>query len=194
MICETRCFTVRTTFNSDQIINTCQYGEYMMSKNNENIGAVADSVSSDNVNVEVINANETAEFETITVPACCPDTGEIINETVVLTPDQIEWARKFITDFTKEYRKHPECPAAVLHSVMWDIRQDLLLAKDHAEMDDKKIVADAHKLVNTGCKLLHDYSKFHDEANDSIKSLVREHAPYLQNGLDKIQKQLLEDK
>ena len=157
-------------------------------------GAVADSVSSDNVNVEVVNENETAEFETITVPACCPDTGEIINETVVLTPDQIEWARKFITDFTKEYRKHPECPAAVLHSVMWDIRQDLLLAKYHAEMDDKKIVADAHKLVNTGCNLLHDYSKFHDEANDSIKSLVREHAPYLQNGLDKIQKQLLEDK
>ena len=31
--------------------------------------AVADSVSSDNVNVEVINANETSEFETITVPA-----------------------------------------------------------------------------------------------------------------------------
>lgn len=143
---------------------------------------------------ETVSENVSPEFETITVPACCPDTGEIINETVVLTPDQIEWARKFITDFTKEYRKHPECPAAVLHSVMWDIRQDLLLAKDHAEMDDKKIVADAHKLVNTGCKLLHDYSKFHDEANDSIKSLVREHAPYLQNGLDKIQKQLLEDK
>lgn len=177
----------------------------------KNTGAVADSVSLEKVASyvdevianhnevtadikETVSENVSPEFETITVPACCPDTGEIINETVVLTPDQIEWARKFITDFTKEYRKHPECPAAVLHSVMWDIRQDLLLAKDHAEMDDKKIVADAHKLVNTGCKLLHDYSKFHDEANDSIKSLVREHAPYLQNGLDKIQKQLLEDK
>ena len=175
------------------------------------VGAVADSVSVEKVASyvdevvanhneatadvqETVNENAAAEFETISVPACCPDTGEIINETVILTPDQVEWAKKFITDFTKEYRKNPECPAIVLHSVMWDIRHDLLLAKDHAEMDDKKIVADAHKLINTGCQLLHNFSKFHDEANDTIKSIVREHAPYLQNGLDKIQNKQLENK
>ena len=157
-------------------------------------GAVADSVSPDNVNVEVVNENETAEFETITVPACCPDTGEIINETVVLTPDQIEWAKKFIVDFAKEYKEKPECPAAVLHNIMWNIRLDLLMDRDHADMDVKKIVRDAHKLVNVGCSLLNNYSKFHDEANETIKNIVRDHAPYLQNGLDKIQKQLLEDK
>ena len=185
-------------------------GKLKMAKKS-NVGAVADSVSVEKVASyvdEVIanhneattntqdfeEGNSSQEFETITVPARCPDTGEIINETVVLTPDQVEWAKKFITDFTKEYRKNPECPAIVLHSVMWDIRQDLLLAKDYAEMDDKKIVADAHKLVNTGCQLLHNFSKFHDEANDTIKSIVREHAPYLQNGLDKIQNKQLENK
>lgn len=177
----------------------------------KNTGAVADSVSLEKVASyvdevianhnevtadiqETVSENVSPEFETITVPARCPDTGEIINETVVLTPDQIEWAKKFITDFTKEYRKNPECPAVVLHSVMWDIRQDLLLAQDHAEMDDKKIVADAHKLINTGCQLLHNFSQFHDEANATIQSIVREHAPYLQNGLDKIQNKQLENK
>ncbi|MBR1966378.1 MAG: hypothetical protein IKA22_07195 [Lentisphaeria bacterium] len=49
-------------------------------------------------------------------------------------------------------------------------------------------------LINTGCQLLHNFSQFHDEANATIKSIVREHAPYLQNGLDKIQNKQLENK
>ena len=109
-----------------------------MGKKIKEVGAVADSVSSDNVNVEVVNENKTAEFETITVPAFCPDTGEIINETVVLTPDQIEWAKKFIVDFAKEYKEKPECPAAVLHNIMWNIRLDLLMDRDYTDMDAKK--------------------------------------------------------
>ena len=168
------------------------------------VGAVADSVSVEKVvsyaDEVVANHNEATannqgveeetisqEFETITVPCCCPDTGEVFNETVTLTPENIAWAKKFIVDFAKEYKEKPECPAAVLHNVMWNIRLDLLMDRDHTDMDVKKIVSDAHKLVNVGCSLLNNYSKFHDEANETIKNIVRDHAPYLQNGLDKIQ-------
>ena len=175
------------------------------------VGAVADSVSVEKVasyvDEVVANHNEATannqgleeetisqEFETITVPCCCPDTGEVINETVTLTPENIDWAKKFIVDFAKEYKEKPECPAAVLHNIMWNIRLDLLMDRDHTDMDAKKIVSDAHKLVNVGCSLLNNYSKFHDEANKTIKNIVRDHAPYLQNGLDKIQNNLLDNK
>ena len=168
------------------------------------VGAVADSVSVEKVasyvDEVVANHNEATaniqgfeeenisqEFETITVPCCCPDTGEIINETVALSPEQIDWSKRFIVDFAKEYQRNPECPAAVLHNIMWDIRLDMLMERYHASMDIKDIVRDAHKLVSTGCMLLRNFSKCHDEANETIKNIVRDHAPYLQNGLDKIQ-------
>ena len=59
-------------------------------------------------------------------------------------------------------------------------------------MSDKEIVADARKLFALAADLKEDYDKHHDQANDSIKSIMRVHVPTLQKAFDKYNELLLE--
>lgn len=144
----------------------------MAKKIKEQAGAVADSVSSEMV-VAVPNAEDCAE---------------------ALEPGVVNFAKDLIIQYAKEYRRHPQCPAQVLLELIDDYHVECEANQAQQNMTDEEIVADAKKLFNLAVDLTEDYDKHHDQANDSIKSIMRVHVPTLQKSFDKYNEMLIEAK
>ena len=142
----------------------------MAKKIKEQDGAVADSVSSEMLPT-VPNTEDRAE---------------------TLEPGLVNFAKDLIIQYAKEYRRHPQCPAQVLLELIDDYHVECEANRAQKNMSDKEIVADARKLFDLAADLTEDYDKHHDQANDSIKSIMRVHVPTLQKAFDKYNELLLE--
>ena len=142
----------------------------MAKKIKEQDGAVTDSMSSEMV-VAVPKSEDCAE---------------------TLEPGLVNFAKDLIIQYAKEYRRHPQCPAQVLLELIDDYHVECEANRSQKNMSDKEIVADARKLFDLAADLTEDYDKHHDQANDSIKSIMRVHVPTLQKAFDKYNELLLE--
>ena len=142
----------------------------MAKKIKEQNGAVADSMSSEMV-VAVPKSEDCAE---------------------TLEPGLVNFAKDLIIQYAKEYRRHPQCPAQVLLELIDDYHVECEANRAQKNMSDKEIVADARKLFDLAADLTENYDKHHDQANDSIKSIMRVHVPTLQKAFDKYNELLLE--
>ena len=109
-----------------------------------------------------------------------------------LEPGLVNFAKDLIIQYAKEYRRHPQCPAQVLLELIDDYHVECEANRAQKNMSDKEIVADARKLFDLAADLTEDYDKHHDQANDSIKSIMRAHVPTLQKAFDKYNELLIE--
>ena len=203
MLCGTWCFTVRIIFNSDQIINTCQYGEYIMSKNNENIGAAAGSVPLEQENkvIAEYNAAAVTENKMQSVGRGKPSAEEqaaYIQEALSgdsKTMDDIgkhhhyigfangltvENAKQIITEFAKACHDSPDCQAHVLCDKYVYNLIDAEAEINHKELSAEQIIADATEILEIADALNNDYSKEHDYANTRINEIMSKHVPIFQ--------------
>ena len=142
----------------------------MAKKIKEQDGAVADSVSSEMLPT-VPNTEDRAE---------------------TLEPGLVNFAKDLIIQYAKEYRRHPQCPAQVLLELIDDYHVECEANRVQKNMTDEEIVAGAKKLFDLAADLTEDYDKHHDQANDSIKSIMRAHVPTLQKAFDKYNEMLIE--
>ena len=142
----------------------------MAKKIKEQNGAVADSMSSEMV-VAVPKSEDCAE---------------------PLEPGLVNFAKDLIVQYAKEYRRNPQCPAQVLLELIDDYHVECDANLAQKNMSDEEIVADARKLFDIAADLKEDYDKHHDQANDSIKSIMRAHVPTLQKAFDKYNELLIE--
>ena len=142
----------------------------MAKKIKEQDGAVPDSMSSEMLPT-VPNTEDHAE---------------------TLEPGLVNFAKDLIIQYAKEYRRHPQCPAQVLLELIDDYHVECEANRAQKNMSDKEIVADARKLFDLAADLTEDYDKHHDQANDSIKSIMRAHVPTLQKAFDKYNEMLIE--
>lgn len=110
------------------------------------------------------------------------ETEEVV--TGKLDPDLVGFAKDFIINFAKEYRKHPQCPAHLLLDVMKDYKLECDADKAHSKMTDEEIMTDASTLIDLSDALFDDFSKNHDQANETIKAIMRTHVPRLQREID----------
>ena len=108
-----------------------------------------------------------------------------------LEPGLVNFAKDLIIQYAKEYRRHPQCPAQVLLELIDDYHVECEANRAQKNMSDKEIVADARKLFDLAADLTEDYDKHHDQANDSIKSIMRVHVPTLQKAFDKYNELLI---
>ena len=142
----------------------------MAKKIKEQTGAVADSMSSEMV-VAVPKSEDCAD---------------------PLEPGLVNFAKDLIIQYAKEYRCNPQCPAQVLLELIDDYHVECDANRAQKNMSDEEIVADARKLFDIAADLKEDYDKHHDQANDSIKSIMRAHVPTLQKAFDKYNELLIE--
>ena len=176
------------------------------------VGAVANSVSPETAAshvdeaiekpcnaIENISGNmETAESpanEASLIPICSldPNTGNLCLENIAMTPQLIESAEEFFVEFAKKYVQKPESAAALLCDTLWDIRVHGLVEESHANMTNDKIVSDAYKLINAGMCLIHDFDKYHDFANETVKEIMDDHIPELPQVLAQSELRLLNE-
>ena len=118
-------------------------------------------------------------------------TVEVVNQDV--EPGLVDFAKDVIIKFAKEYRRNPQCPAQVLLDIFDDYRIVCEANTAQKNMSDKDIIADADRLFDIDAALREDFGKHHDQANESIKSIMRTHVPALQKTFDRYESMLIEE-
>ena len=104
--------------------------------------------------------------------------------TETITPSKVESLKTFISDFVKEYYKHPHCPAHAMQKLIDELKLEVLLEKAEANMKPEQIYDDAQEILDCGMLLDDNYKKNHDEAALRLSSVIKRHAPAIMQEIE----------
>ena len=146
-----------------------------MSKKTIIVGAVADSVS-----LEEVNNIETQE--TMQEAKANDSTDKFVNE-----------CKEFIVNYAKTCYDYPEDQAYALREFFISKRIEDEAAMHQKNMEEADIVVDTVSLIDIATDLIDDFLGKHEEANDRIAEIMMRHVPGFQAKLNR-QRERIEDK
>lgn len=154
----------------------------------QNDATILQPLNQDSVE-QAVSESPAEQPEKAVLPAAVSE--DVVIETPV-EPWRVNFAKDFIVMYAKEYRRRPKCPSQVLLDVIDDLYVECDVDKAQQCMSDKDIVAAAERLFDISEELRKDFSLHHDQANESIKSIMRTHVPVLQKSFDQYEAKLIE--
>ena len=104
--------------------------------------------------------------------------------TETITPSKVESLKTFISDFVKEYYKHPHCPARAMQKLIDELKLEVLLEKAEANMKPEQIYDDAQEILDCGMLLDDNDKKNYDEAALRLRTVIKRHAPVVMEEIE----------